>query len=203
MCQSRRPSQQLAQCMVRVWLRGWWADWWATENPWLHLFGCVQVFMGTFQVRDLPRPSACMYFNLCIKYVYCLTEPHCIKSPCSSPFPLATTVMSRAQNDTVANTIRWRASYALVPWFPIGTGGYRWVLKVTNDDWWFLMRKRSGNSRRPSPMSGNSEVVGGVVGKTRKSLHEDGTGRQLDFTSEYYRLWPSYLYYYRKNYGSI
>ena len=57
--------------------------------------------------------------------------------------------------------------------------------------------------RRLSPMSGNSEVVGGIVGKTRKGLHEDGTGRQLDFPSEYYRLWPSYLYYYRKNYGSI
>ena len=40
--------------------------------------------------------------------------------------------------------------------------------------------------RRPSPMSGNSGVVGGVVGETRKGLHEDGTGRQLDFSSEYY-----------------
>ena len=57
--------------------------------------------------------------------------------------------------------------------------------------------------RRPSPMSGNSEVVGGGVGKTRKGLHEDGTGRQLDFWSEYYQLWLSYLYYYWKNYGSI
>ena len=42
--------------------------------------------------------------------------------------------------------------------------------------------------RRPSPMSRNSEVVGGVVEETREGLHEDGTGRQLDFSSEYYRL---------------
>ena len=44
--------------------------------------------------------------------------------------------------------------------------------------------------RRLSPMSGNSGVVGGVVGKTRKGLHEDGTGRQLDFrlsTTDYGR----------------
>ena len=52
-------------------------------------------------------------------------------------------------------------------------------------------------------MSGNSEVVGGVVGETREGLHEDGTGRQLDFSSKYYRLWLSYLYYYQKNYGSM
>ena len=65
------------------------------------------------------------------------------------------------------------------------------------------MRKQLGDSRRPSPMSGNLEVVSGVVGETREGFHEDGTGRQLDFLSEYYRLWPSYLYYYRKNYRSI
>ena len=30
------------------------------------------------------------------------------------------------------------------------------------------------------------KVVGGVGGETREGLHEDGTGRQLDFSSEYY-----------------
>ncbi len=60
--------------MVRVWLRRQWVEdlWWATEDPWLRLFGCVQVFMGTFRVRDLPRPSE--WAGVCIlTYVYCLT----------------------------------------------------------------------------------------------------------------------------------
>ena len=100
------------------------------------------------------------------------------------------TVMSRAQNDTVANTIGWHASYALVPWFPIGAGGYWWVLRVTDDDWWIPTRMRSGDSGRPSLMNGAREVVGGVGGETREGLHKNGTGRQLDFSSEY--CWAIY-----------
>ena len=46
--------------------------------------------------------------------------------------------------------------------------------------------KAAGDSRWPSLMSGNSEVVGGVVGETREGLHEDRTGRQLDFHKSMY-----------------
>ena len=63
--------------------------------------------------------------------------------------------------------------------------------------------KRSGDSRRPSPMSGSSGSCRWSCRGNKRGLHEDGTGRQLDFSSKYYRLWLSYLYYYRKNYGSM
>ena len=65
-------------------------------------------------------------------------------------------VMSCAQNNTVLNTIGWHASYALVSWFLIGAGGYRWVPKVTNDDRWIPMQMQLGDDRRLSPMNGSS-----------------------------------------------
>ena len=59
-----------------------------------------------------------------------------------------------------------------------------------------LMDSDANAGGRPSPMNGS---LGSCWWSWRGNKHEDRTGRQLDFSSEYYQLWLSYLYYYRKN----